>query len=269
LQQSHAPTLYLLFEEGKRPSATHIHAFAAASAKVFVSHDPEAASSLLGNPGELPPVSGELGAEILPLTKVWVELLRDGLTFDLTGLAHGPACSAPVCAHRFDWQETAHRVPLEAVQLGVGPHLHGAQASIPVLRTMIALARDLALFFEDMTAVVWPPSSSLIGRRFFESTVTAWLDGGPFPGLGLAAFHQADDGALETSGLTLWVGHELRIDPALAQEKVAGTRLGLRLVNHLVTLGSLEQEQRIVAPDGTRLVIMPASGDGPIRVQRE
>lgn len=205
------------------------------------------------------------------MEKQWVELLRDGLTFDLAGLAPGPACAAimPAPVHRFDWQGTQDLAELEAMLLAAGPHLQGGETSAPVLRTMVALARDLALFFEDMIAVVWTPSASLIGRRFFESTATAWLDGGPFPALGLTAFDLAEDGALETTGLSLWVGHELRIDPALAQDKVAGTRLGLRLVNHLVMLGGLANEERITAPDGTRLVMLPASDDGPIEVQRE
>jgi hypothetical protein len=271
LQPSDAPTAYLLFKEGTRLTAAQIHAFAAASAKVFVSHDPADGSSPLGNPPDLATQNKGLRTELLPLDKQWVELLRDGLTFDLAGLAPGPACAEPLPAprHRFDWHEQTDLAGLEAVMLTTGPHLQGGEASMPVLRTMIALVRDLTLFFEEMVAVVWPPSGSLIGRRFFESTATAWLDGGPFPALGLAAFDLAADGALETSGLSLWVGHELRIDPALAQDKVAGTRLGLRLVNHLVMLGGLHGEERITAPDGTRLIMLPASDGGPIRVQRE
>lgn len=261
--------MYLLFEAGKRPSAAQIHAFAAASNKVFVSHDPAVLCSPLGNSPELAPKQGELSTGTLPLAKQWVELLRDGLTFDLAGLAPGPACHAPVPAHRFDWRGAAEPVAFEAMALTAGPHLQGAEASAPVLRAMIALARDLALFFEDMAGLVWPPSSSLIGRRFFESTATAWLDGGPFPALGLTAFDVTADGALETTGLSLWIGNELRIDQALTHDKVAGTRLGLRLINHLVMLGGLTREERITAPDGSRLIMLPASGDGPIRVKRE
>ncbi len=269
MQQSDAPGLYLLFEEDKRPSAALLHAFAAASNSVSISHDPAGASLRLDNPAKVTLSGGEAGTGVLPLAKQWVEMLRDGLTFDLAGLAPGPACALPVLAHRFDWDADAAARDYAALRLAPGPHLAGGAGALPVLRSMVALARDLALFFEQMAAVVWPPSGSLIGRRFFESTATAWLDGGPFPALGLTAFELAADGALETRGLALWTGQELRIEPPLAQDKVAATRLGVRLVNHLVMLGSLRGEERIIAPDGTRLVMVPALQGGLVRVQRE
>lgn len=270
MQQSDAPGLYLLFEEGKRPSAATIHAFAAAWEKVSISHDPAGKqSSLIGNPVDVTSPNGAMGAGVLPLAKQWVELLRDGLTFDLAGLAPGPACAPPVATYVFDWSRDQAACTYEAVRLIPGPHVAGGAGAVPVLRSLVTLARDLALFFEEVAAVVWPPSSSLIGRRFFESTATAWLDGGPFPALGLTAFAQTPDGALATTGLDLWTGQELRIEPALAQDKVAATRLGVRLVNHLVMLGKLSGEERIIAPDGTRLVMRPDPGGQLVRVQRE
>lgn len=270
MQPSDAPGLYLLFEDGKRPSAALLHAFAAASQSVSISHDPMGKQSLPdSNAAKVTLADGEAGTGVLPLSKQWVEVLRDGLTFDLAGLAPGPACTLPPLAHRFDWDQPITAPGYTALRLAPGPHVAGGAAAVPVLRAMVALARDLALFFEELVAIVWLPSASLIGRRFFESTATAWLDGGPFPALGLTAFNLAPDGALETTGLTLWTGQELRIEPALAQDKVAATRLGVRLVNHLVMLGTLHREERIIAPDGTRLVMVPAPEGGLVRVQRE
>jgi hypothetical protein len=269
LQQSDAFGVYLVFAKGRRPSAAAIHAFAAAWEKVFVSHDPAMPSSPDGNPPNIALTGDDAGTGVLPVAKQWVEVLRDGLTFDLAGLAPGPACGLPAAAHRFDWSEGVSLDQHEAVLITAGPHIAGAESVVPVMRTMVGLARDMALFFEDMAGVIWPPSHSVIGRRFFESTATAWLDGGPFPALGLTAFELAEDGALHTIGLVPWAGHELRLDPALAQDKVAATRLGVRLINHIVMLGGLAQPERIVAPDGTRLVLVPPPDDGPIRVQRE
>jgi hypothetical protein len=285
VQEQDAAGLYLLFEKGRRPSAAAIHAFAAASGKVSVSHDPVGIeSSLVGNPSDVTLPNAVTDAGVLPLEKQWVEVLRDGLTFDLAGLAPGPACTPAAIRHWFDWNGAPaadhgagddpaadpHAAdPHEAIRLSPGPHVHSGAGSVPVLRSMVALARDLALFFEELSAVVWPPSGSLIGRRFFESTATAWLDGGPFPALGLTAFAPAPDGALETTGLALWIGQELRIEPALAQDRVAATRLGVRLVNHLVMLGGLRGEERVIAPDGSRLVMVPTPTGQLVRVQRE
>ncbi|MDC8753178.1 hypothetical protein OIK40_00820 [Erythrobacter sp. sf7] len=204
-----------------------------------------------------------------PPDELWLELLREGLTFDLRGLAPGAACPAPEIAHRLDLAPIAGNVAFESLVIAPGPHLSGGERSMPVLKGMLALARDLTQHFDDLQAVYWEPSRSAIGRRFFESVVTAWLEGGAFPALGLTAFEEAPDGALQTVGLDLWIDQELRIEPPLATDKVAGTRLGVRLINHLVIVGGLDQSERIMAPDGTRLVMQASRNSQFIRVRRE
>lgn len=140
---------------------------------------------------------------------------------------------------------------------------------MPVVKAMIALARDLVHHFDSLEAVVWPASRSAIGRRFFESVTTAWLDGGPFPALGLTAFRETIDGAMQSTGLDFWIGQELRIEPPLSSDKVAATRLGVRLVNQLIAVGGIEGDERIVAPDGTRLLLRTSRNGRFIRVSRE
>lgn len=199
----------------------------------------------------------------------WLELLRDGLTFDLSGLAPGPASVFPVLAHRFDLPELPQPDTFEALTLRPGPHLAASGNSLPVTRILLALACDLVRHFDDMVAVCWSPAGSAIGRRFFESVATAWLDGGPFPALGLTAFAPTPDGALQSEGLAFWIGQELRIEPPLSADRVAATRLGIRLVNHLVLTGMLQADDHITAPDGTRLVLRPSRGRAMISVWRE
>ena len=70
-------------------------------------------------------------------------------------------------------------------------------------------------------------------------------------------------------GLAYWIGEEIRIEPPLAQDKVAATRLGVRLVNQLVLVGGIEGKERVMAPDGTRLVMQVSSDHPLIRVWRE
>jgi hypothetical protein len=140
---------------------------------------------------------------------------------------------------------------------------------MPLMRSQLALACDIVRQFDDLAAVVWSPSASAIGRRFFESATSAWLDGGPFPALGLTAFAETTDGALESVGLSFWIGQELRIEPPLTADRVAATRLGIRLVNHLVLVGGLAEDDRIAAPDGTRLVLRPSRNRALISVWRE
>ncbi len=132
---------------------------------------------------------------------------------------------------------------------------------------MLELARDMIHHFEGIEGAVWPASRSVIGRRFFESTVTAWLSGGAFPALGMTAFSATFDGALQSIGLAYFIGQELRIEPSLASDKPAATRLGIRLVNQLLIMGGLSSSEHVIAPDGSRLVLAPSANGKFIRVQ--
>lgn len=107
---------------------------------------------------------------------------------------------------------------------------------------------------------------SVIGRRFFESVATAWLEGGAFPALGLTAFRETVDGALQSVGLDFWIGQELRLEPPISHDKVAATRLGVRLINQLILVGAMTQAERVTAPDGSRLVMRPSTNGKFIRV---
>lgn len=246
----------MLFAKGKRPDWAAIKDFATKQQAVNLSHDLDGGD---GSDAENA-CSGQ---------QTWIELLRDGLTFDLCGLMPGPTRQFPLIEHRFDLPEAPTPAAYDALAILPGPHIAAGRRSLPVLRGMLALTRDLILHFEDLSAVCWTPSRSAIGRRFFESATSAWLDGGPFPALGLTAFIEAPDGALQSVGLDFWIGQELRIEPPLNADRVASTRLGIRLVNQLVLIGRLETDERIVAPDGSRLVLRPSRNRALISVWRE
>lgn len=257
-QSQRAPDaeLHLLFAKGKRPDGRALRALAGREPAVSIGHDPR--------PGDAP------HAETLwPAQLHWIELLRSGLSFDCSGLAPGPSAPVPQLAHRFDLPALPQPETCEALVLRPGPHVAAGGNSLPLMRELLALGCDLARQFEDLVAVGWGPSGAAIGRRFFESVTSAWLDGGPFPALGLTAFIEAPEGALESTGLSFWIGRELRIEPPLSADRIAATRLGIRLVNQLVIIGGLEEDDRIVAPDGTRLVLRPSRSRAVIEVWRE
>ena len=250
------PELYLLFAKGKRPSIAAIRDFAERLPGMVVTHDRAA-----------DPVSATAAAPDDAV--IWAELLHDGLTFDLGGLAPGPSAAFPAARHRFDLASLPAGQDFDAVVLRPGPHLAGAGNAMPVMRSLLDLACHLVRRFDDLAAVIWPPANSATGRRFFESATTAWLEGGPFPALGLAAFDEASEGALESTGLAFWTGQELRIEAPLSADRVAATRLGIRVVNHLVLTGELVNDDRITAPDGTRLLLRPSRNRAVVSVLRE
>lgn len=246
----------MLFAKGRRPDRDAIRAFVARRPAISISHDPI-------------PEDGPHAEALWPGQQHWLELLAEGLTFDLAGLAPGPAIPFPDMAHRFDLPEPPTPETHEVLTLLPGPHLAAGRSSLPVMRTLLGLACEMVRHFEDLAAVSWSPAGTAIGRRFFESVTSAWLEGGPFPALGLTAFVETADGALESTGLDFWIGQELRIEPPLSIDRVAATRLGIRLVNHLVLAGGLEQDESIIAPDGTPLALRPSRNRSIISVWRE
>jgi len=265
LQHADAAELHLLFAKGQRPDRGAIRAFIAQQQTVAIGTDPAEHAAPnpqagFGNAGATRPQTNEQG---------WIELLREGLSFDLHGLAPGTAPAFPAVRHRFDLPLVPTAEAYDSLVIVPGPHLAAGARSLPVLKGMLGLARDLTQHFDDLAAAAWAPSCSAIGRRFFESVITAWLDGGPFPALGLIAFEPASDDALQSLGLDFWIGQELRIEAPLSADRVAATRLGIRLVNQLVIVGALLESERIIAPDGTRLVMHPSSDRKLIRVWRE
>ncbi|MEM8725081.1 MAG: hypothetical protein AAGE86_06130 [Pseudomonadota bacterium] len=268
-QHADAKGLHLLFAVGKRPTRAAVKEFVENQKAVSVAHDPSEDSPL-----QLVDVDDEnfrRQAETRrdPCDEVWMELLREGLSFDLRGIAPGQPREFPEIEHRFDLEKNPGTFRMEALLLEPGQHLSGAEASLPVVKGLLALARDLVHHFDDLIAIVWPPSRSAIGRQYFESISTAWLEGGAFPALGLTAFREAIDGALQSIGLEFWIGQELRIEPPLSTDKVAATRLAVRIINQLIIVGGLEESERIVAPDGTRLVMRPSRNKKFVRVWRE
>jgi hypothetical protein len=255
-QRARDAELHLFFAVGKRPDGLAVKACAGRLPSLSVSHDPV--------PDDAPHPEA-----LWPGQLRWIELLREGLTFDLSGLAPGPAAAFPDLAHRFDLPAVPAPGECESVVLRLGPHLAAGGNSQPLMRGLLAAGCDLVRQFEDCIALAWAPAGTAIGPRFFESVVSAWLNGGPFPALGLTAFTDMPDGAIESVGLGFWIGQELRIEPPLSADRIAATRLGIRLVNHLVITGALDEDDRIIAPDGTRLVLRPSRSRAVISVWRE
>lgn len=266
---SGASGLYLLFAKGKRPDRAAIRGFASSQRAISLTHDPEGEGQiqLVANEGRA--LEQDKGSRSPIGDHTWLELLRDGLTFDLIGLAPGQPAGFPEIEHRFDFATVPGAASYDALRLMPGHHLRGGGKSVPVVKALIGLACDLACHFTDLEAVVWPPSRSVIGRRFFESVSTAWIGGGAFPALGLTAFRETVDGALQSVGLEFWIDQEIRIEPPLSSDKVAATRLGVRLVNQLILLGGIDGSERIVGPDGARLLLTLSRNNKFIRVSRE
>ncbi len=244
-----APGILLLFEGGDRPSAQ--------SVRDVVDNMPGISISL--DPGRLP--GGGYGAD-----PGWLELLCQGLTFDLHGLLPGPAIEMPIIRHQIGFSEIRPDVRFDVLRLSPGPHLSGGERSLPIVRALTGLAAELASKLAGAEAIFWPPIGNLIGRDLFRSTVGTWVDGGAFPALVFTSMKAMPGGGIASDGLAYFTGQEIHIEADNSADNTAAKLLALRLVNQLVQHGPLTQAEAVTAPDGSQLRLEPSENGQIIRV---
>lgn len=196
----------------------------------------------------------------------WLEILVDGLTFDVTGL--GPEAQSAVAAisnpeHQFDIQLPDNAELIE-LQIRPGPHISAA-ASVPgVFRVHMMLLNSLAQL-GGVAGVGWLPSNSLMSPAYFHKIITHWLDGGPFPALGISALRKKPDGAFVSKGLAYFTGQEIEVTPGKnAPQELA--KLAIRVIDYLVDYGHLDKELTIESPAGGYLLLSPDADGNVVKV---
>lgn len=238
-----APQVVLLFAQGQRPDVSAIQRLSVTQGQFAVT------------------LTGQTSEDDL----VWCELLANGLTFDLSGLAPGkPACQVQE-GHTFALGNDFDPASCEGVLVVPGPHLASGTPMVPVLRCLAWLAAQLAQL-DDIVAVAWCPAHTISEPAYFRDIVWRWIGGGPFPGLGLTALLPLDDGGLQSEGLALFTGQELWLcpDPEGDQQQLA--KLALRLLHWLVEAGRLDQTTSLTGPSGETLILEPNADRGIVKV---
>ncbi|WP_052768992.1 hypothetical protein [Aurantiacibacter marinus] len=234
----------LLFDAGHRPRAEEIRELARKSRQFSLSIDP--ASDGIEDGG-------------------WVELLVNGLTFDLVGLGTSAPPRVPDCRHHFALPQGFDQSGLEAITLSPGPHLSGGGAMFPVVRCLASLGAQLA-GLEDVRAVAWHPAHTCSAPDYFRRGVTGWIEGGPFPGLGLTALKSNPDGSMQSEGLSLFTSQELRLSPEMCGDRAEAAKVALRLLNWLVEHGRIEQPFTFTGPSGETLELEPVDNSAILHV---
>lgn len=261
--------IVLLFKPGMRPDKKMLWRIARAEPLLSVINDPVAVA--LQSFAHSPAADAVQEASDEPFDDVCsdrIEVLREGLSFEISALAPQASAPLPDMAHHFGCEADWSLADCEAVRIVPGAHLSGAHASIPVVMGLLALARDCIDHFADLVAIAWPPAKSVMGVRYFESLASAWLDGGPFPAPGLIAFRETGEGLLESVGLEFWTGQRLLIEPMIARTKGAARRIGHRAVGQLVLTGALHEPQSMVAPDGSRYQLKASDNASTVMLTR-
>ena|SRR5579863_4603 len=195
----------------------------------------------------------------------WLEILAWGLTFDLAGLAPAPPAPLPEMAHWYGFREKPRAEPLEAITLIPGEHLQGAENLLPVMRAMTAMATRLAAI-DKVKAVVWHPARSAMAPDAFTTAIGNWLQGGPFPALGLTALFPDSDGAMRSEGLAFFIGRELLIEPSLGTTTAQKAQIAARLINQLVGSNTILKRFDFIGPNGEYFSVEPSDNDRFLRV---
>lgn len=90
---------------------------------------------------------------------------------------------------------------------------------------------------DGCVAVGWSPAESAMARDYFRSVVGKWLEGGPFPALGLIALKAHGNGGLISVGLAAICGQELVVAPGSGLPTVEAARVAVRVIDDVVSNG--------------------------------
>jgi hypothetical protein len=255
--------LTLLFAAGARPSAEAVELALAKS-------DPGAVQGQL-TPARKQEVSKQIASRISSQrgrADGWVEVLASGLTFDLAGLEPGPGLAPPDARHFFGLPRNSDSFVFEAISIFPGPHLAGAGAMIPVVRTMAAIASTLANELGAL-AVCWEPAGSWMDVQYFSRVIAGWSAGGAFPALGLTGIERMHDGGVESDGLAFFVGQELRIESRRGEAAADTVKLATRVIDHLVNNGPILGREALIGPSGEPLLAEPSADGKFLQVWRD
>lgn len=191
----------------------------------------------------------------------WAEILCDGLTFDLHGLAGGPSQPMPEIGTGVGIAPAA-LAGMAALTLAPGPHLAGAQRLLPVIRVLAHLLVELARI-GPASAIAWLPARLSIRSDLFERAVRPWLDGGPFPAPAFVALHATAAGELRSEGLNFLTGQEFVLRSTSPEGAQQLSRVAMRLVDWLVAHGPISTSTDAVLA-GTGAVFLEVRDHGRI-----
>jgi len=230
------PLAALLFEAAARPDAQALAALALQS-------------------GEFSLVEGGVAGAPFGCT----ELLCEGLTIDLDGLAPREACRPPDYAHIVALPPDFDPAGLAALTFAPGPHLAGAQHLLPVVRVAAGLVLKLAPL-AGLRAIIWHPARTIMSPAWFAESIGIWLAGGPFPAMALTALIRRERG-FDSEGLAFLVGQEFSLQAKGEAPSREDSRIAVRLTDWLVAHGRVDAACEVVLTGAGAVWLEPAGQD--------
>lgn len=197
----------------------------------------------------------------------WLEVLANGLTFDVIGLAPQIGSETPDLEHTFGLEEGFAEKAHQAILVRPGPHLAAGGAMFPVVRTLAMIAAHMVAL-DGVEAVAWHPARAVSNADYFRRSVLRWVEGGAFPGLGLTALAPTPQGGLQSEGMALFTSQELRMRPEIVTDLAEASKIALRFLNWLVEHGRITESYDFTGPSGETLRLEPVDNFGVVEVWR-
>ena len=248
--------VFLIFDRSRRPDRSALIESVSTIQGVTISHDPYRRDSANSHARE--------SVRSIP-DGTWLELLQWGMTFDCLGLSPGPGVFIPAIEYRLNIPVDQNFGAFEAIAITPGPHLADAANSLPVVRALLDLAAQLASHLEGVEAISWGPARTAMPPEFFNSAITSWIEGGPFPALCLTGFKVNPQGRLHTDGMEWFVGREIVLSAELSRDRTTATRIAMRVIHEIVAIGRLDTLVQMSTEDGTKLSLEPIDGNLIVR----
>lgn len=166
------------------------------------------------------------------------KLYHNAMTFDLSW------ADPPVSADT-DYSEyrqillNCDLTKLNRIHLSIGNHIVQDRINLPVFETFVDLSQIIGEAVHAK-AIAWRPARNVIGFDYFADAINRFMDGGPFPVLGLIDLQERKNDMYETYGLTYFAGYELRLQTLPDLTANMAMRIMVRLVNDIIMNGDFD-----------------------------
>src|SRR5690606_20863759 len=109
----------------------------------------------------------------------------------------------------------------------------------------------------SVKALCWHPAQSWMEPGYFNRIVTGWLPGGAFPALGLTALRKNAEGSYDSTGLSFFVGQELRVESRGEERPEMVSQRASSVIDHIVRHGRLTSLYHLDTPSGETVLAEP------------
>ncbi|WP_066556902.1 hypothetical protein [Croceicoccus bisphenolivorans] len=163
----------------------------------------------------------------------------DGFAMVLSGAAPGASARTGPPQYFFDIRNDGLE-GTEAILLAPGGAANDNVSPLEMVRGLAAATLALT-GAAHCIAVGWQPASSVMNCDYFAKVAREWLDGGPFPALGLASLMVEDGDVLVSRGMDAICGQEIAIAPIAGMANADRARAAIRMIDYMANHGRIRE----------------------------